>query len=118
MSIATIVQDDSFLIQNFVFNFLQCRAPANLVPFMDMYQKPANCINVHEQIRDMNRFWRMQLTALPFATDDLRECLRDNIEVSLWFATMSDYFLPRCIELGLPQPWKLYLNAELPDIVI
>lgn len=98
-------------IQIAVMTFLSANNTKALLIMRDYYV-PSHDGSISGQIRDMNRFWRMQLGLLDISTTEIRECLNDNLSQNDYILMMYNYFLPNIIRLDLPRPWTLHVNEN------
>lgn len=59
--------------------------------------------NQYDEIVEMNRYWRTQLSKLPVNTISERECLIDMIEPSDWLRHFRSQVLPTILRFKLPK---------------
>jgi hypothetical protein len=63
----------------------------------------ANTNNQRDDIIEMNRFWRNELTKVPVNTISERECLISDIEPIDWLRHFTSQVLPTIIRWKLPK---------------
>ncbi len=56
-----------------------------------------------EDMKLLNRFWRLQLGNLRINTIDARECLVDCQDKQVWIENFATYILPVIVERHLPR---------------
>jgi len=56
-----------------------------------------------DQIRRLNRFWRIELGLANPVTISARECLMDDCDSSRWVILFREQVLPVIVNLGLPR---------------
>lgn len=59
--------------------------------------------NQHEDIVELNRFWRTELGKAPVGTISERECLIDAIEPVDWLRHFKSQVLPTILRFKLPK---------------
>lgn len=62
----------------------------------------SNASNEADEIRDLNRFWRNQLSALHSSTISARTCLVDDIAPKDWLRHFRSLVLPTIVSNDLP----------------
>jgi hypothetical protein len=94
----TLSKTDS-LVQ-VVSNMLQDRDPAAASRFETKFsQRPDN---QHDELIELNRFWRGELASLPVSTISERECLIDLIDPKDWVHHFGQQVMPTVVRFGLP----------------
>lgn len=56
-----------------------------------------------DQIRELNRYWRLELASVPGSTISARTCLIDNIDPRDWLRHFRQLVLPVIIQSNLPR---------------
>lgn len=56
----------------------------------------------NEEVRELNRYWRNQLTSLQSSTISARSCLVDNIQPRDWLRHFQLMVLPMIVSHDLP----------------
>jgi hypothetical protein len=75
--------------------------PASGSRFENSFQHTQD--NQYDEIVEMNRYWRHELSKLPVNTISERECLIDMIEPTDWLRHFKSQVLPTIVRFKLPK---------------
>ena len=56
-----------------------------------------------DQIRRLNRFWRIELGLVSGITVDARECLMDDCDPTRWVVLFREHVVPAIVKYDLPR---------------